>query len=274
MTHLARLQGAWDYVCSTFRIRRILLLILVALSVALGPFLFFLPYWLRLSLAYLYAGTISVSGFFMCRVFRNNLKSTIGSTFLGWHYKPREFTPEQYRAYGVAKILNDMGIKKKVTVYQTANPWIGGPFTNLLTKKVYVPVSWLKKFPAPQDMRAVLGHELAHVKTEGKLWRESSLGMGVVVGLSLFVGLFSIRLVTVTFELSLAFLVLTAISWRNERRADMEGATVTGPEGLISVFEQLAAESNRDDGSETHPPLRDRILRLSRLLDIGSGMNT
>jgi Zn-dependent protease with chaperone function len=273
MARLTRLRGAWDYVYGTFRIRRILLLVLVALSVALGPFLFFLPYGLRMGLIYVYAGTISITGFFMYGAFRNTLKSAIGSIFLGWRYKPREFTPEQYAAFGIAQILNDMGIRKKVTICQTANPWIEGPFTNALTNKVYIPVSWLKKFPAPQDMRGVLGHELGHVKTKGKFGRESLLGMGGVMGLSLLVGLFSIQLVTETFELALAFLVLTALSWRNERRADMEGARVTGPEGLISVFEQLAAESKRDDGSETHPPLRDRILRLSKLLDVGRGMN-
>lgn len=239
---------------------------------ALGPFLFFLPFPLRMSLAYVYAGTISITGFCMYGAFRNTPKSAIGSIFLGWRYKPREFTPEQCRAYGVIQILSDMGIKKKVKIFQTANPWIEGPFTNALTNKVYVPVSWLNKFPAPQDVRGV-GHELGHVKTKGKFEREILLGISGVVGLSFLVGLFSIQLVTETFELALAFLVLTAMSWRNERRADLEGARVTGPEGLISVFEQLAAESKRDDGSETHPPLRDRIQRLSKLLDAGRGIS-
>jgi hypothetical protein len=178
LTRLTRLRGAWDYVYGTFRIRRILLLVLVALSVALGPFLFFLPYGLRIGPIYVYAGTISITGFFMYGAFRNTLKSAIGSIFLGWRYKPQEFTPEQYAAFGVAQILNDMGIRKKVTICQTANPWIDGPFTNALTNKVYIPVSWLKKFPAPQDMRGVLGHELGHVKTKGRFGRESLLGKG------------------------------------------------------------------------------------------------
>ena len=92
------------------------------------------------------------------------------------------------------------------------------------------------------------------------------LAIGSVVGVTFLFGLYSITVVVEIFELALAFLVLTVISWNNERRADMEGAKVTGPEGLISVFEELAAEDGKDDGSETHPPLHDRIARLSLLL--------
>lgn len=86
------------------------------------------------------------------------------------------------------------------------------------------------------------------------------------------VGFFSLPIVTTTFELSITFLLLTVLSWRNERRADWEGALVTGPEGLISVFERLKAKRKRDENYETHPSLGDRIRRLTPLLDrVGTG---
>ena len=66
--------------------------------------------------------------------------------------------------------------------------------------------------------------------------------------------------------MGLLFLLIPMVSWRNEYRADFESAKALGPEGLISVFEQLEAESGSDEGSETHPPLRARINRLMKLL--------
>ena len=62
-------------------------------------------------------------------------------------------------------------------------------------------------------------------------------------------------------------LVITYLSRRNETRADLEGAIGAGPEGLISVFEQLKNEAKRDEGSETHPPPKDRIQKLTNFLE-------
>ena len=56
-------------------------------------------------------------------------------------------------------------------------------------------------------------------------------------------------------ELSMAFLLVSFVSWRNEYGSDLEGAKATGPEGLISVFELVRQKSGKDEGSETHPPL-------------------
>jgi Peptidase family M48 len=269
MTRLVMLEKAWEFIYGTFKIRRVSLMALAALSVILGPFLrvlFLLPQWALMDIIYIYAGTLSVTGFFIWGAFRNTVKSLIGSVFLSWKYKPREFTPEEYSYYGVTQILNEMGIKKRVRIFETNNPWIEGPFTNAFSNRIYIPAKWRAENPR-LDLRGVMGHELAHVKAKSKFAQEVALGIGGIVGLTFLVGWFSIPLVTETFELSISFLVLTALSWRNERRADWEGALVTGPEGLISVFERLAAKLKRDEGSETHPPLHDRISRLLPLLD-------
>lgn len=269
MSRFAMLERAWELIYGTFKIRRLFLIALAALSVALGPFLrilVLLPHNLVMDLIYAYGITISITGWLMYGAFKKPVKYLIGSIFLGWKYKPREFTPEEYAYYGVPQILNEMGIKKRVRIYVTTNPMIEGPFTNALNNKVYIPAKWRAENPR-LDLRGVIGHELGHVKTKWRFVQDVSLGMAVIVGLSLLVGMFSIPLVTETFELSITFLVLTAISWANERRADMRGALATGPEGLISVFERLRAEQKRDEGSETHPPLWDRIARLSPLLD-------
>jgi Zn-dependent protease with chaperone function len=65
--------------------------------------------------------------------------------------------------------------------------------------------------------------------------------------------------------------MLSFVLWRNEYRADLEGANATSPEALIAVFEGLQGNqrkaNKKDCGSETHPPLHSRIERLERLLD-------
>jgi len=60
--------------------------------------------------------------------------------------------------------------------------------------------------------------------------------------------------------------MITYVCWRNERRADLISARFLGPEGLISVLEYLQRKPVRDEGSESHPPLKDRIKRLKKLL--------
>lgn len=264
---LAPLGAAWNYVYGTFKIRRVLLLAVVLSSWLFTiPVLTMLPTWVRLDLIYCYVGLSYVTGFFMYGAFRHPMKTLLGSIFLGWRHKPREFTSEEYKSFGVEEIVNTMGIKKKVRVYVTPNPWIEGPYTNAGNNKVYIPLKWMNRFPR-LEIRGVLGHEIGHVKTKSAFIKDTAMGIAGIVGVSFLLGLRSVSLVTVIIsELALAFLVLTALSWRNERRADLEGAKVVGPEGLIAVFEQLKAEDRRDDGSETHPALSDRIARLYNLL--------
>lgn len=47
----------------------------------------------------------------------------------------------------------------------------------------------------------------------------------------------------------------------------MEGAKAVTPEALISVFESFKARFKKDEGSDTHPSLQERIDRLMPLLD-------
>lgn len=61
--------------------------------------------------------------------------------------------------------------------------------------------------------------------------------------------------------------LLTRVLRRNELRAGMEGAKAVTPEALISVFESFKARFKKDEGSDTHPSLQERIDRLMPLLD-------
>jgi Zn-dependent protease with chaperone function len=85
--------------------------------------------------------------------------------------------------------------------------------------------------------------------------------------LSLLMSLRTISIIVEVTEIAGFFLGVMYVCWHNERRADMISAKYLGPEGLISVLEQIQAKTKHDDGSETHPPLQDRIARLTRLLN-------
>jgi Zn-dependent protease with chaperone function len=91
--------------------------------------------------------------------------------------------------------------------------------------------------------------------------------MGLVMGFAFLLSLHSVPIIYEVAEIALALLMLSFISWRAERRADLEGARGAGPEGLISVLELLKSKTKRDEGSETHPPCADRIKKLMKMLD-------
>lgn len=82
-----------------------------------------------------------------------------------------------------------MGVKKRVRIFETNNPWIDGPFTNAFSNNIYIPVKWRAENPR-LDLRGVIGHELAHVKTKWKFAQDVALGIGGVVGLTSLVGWF------------------------------------------------------------------------------------
>ena len=265
MTRLAPLRQVAEYLYLTFPIRRLLLLTLVVLSIVPGVLIFALPIGIREAFAYIYVGVLSMSAFCMYGAYRGAVVMTVGSTIFGRKHVPQRFSPP-----GLAELIKKMGITKDVEVYSTSNPWVKGPFTNGFTSKIYIPRSWINRFPS-KEILATIAHELGHVKTGRRFGLEVLSVVVTVLFTTYALGFHTIALVAEVFELALALLLLTLVSWRNERRADLQGAAATGPEGLISVFEQLKAESKRDDGSETHPPLSDRIARLSKLLDQTAG---
>jgi hypothetical protein len=97
--------------------------------------------------------------------------------------------------------------------------------------------------------------------------------VGAILGtyvFTLFLGFVAILIVCEIAEFCCGMLAISYVSWRNERRADSGGAAAVGAAPLISVFEVLEEESKREksDGSSlTHPPLSDRIRRLTSILE-------
>ena len=247
----------------SFKTRRLILLALV-LSSIVGAAYWHMPsiarWWFTLGYVWLAALAImSQTGFFV-----QFARTAVGVVLFGGRHKPVPLSSPEIDA-----LARKMRVHGKARVYSTSNPWVGGPFTNALTSRVYIPLSWIESFPM-SEIIAVIGHEFGHIT------RRVRLGLELAIGI-VFAYAFGVMLLTVftvipllvyeVGEIAIALYVASFILWRSEYRADMEGAKATGPEGLISVFELVKKKFGKDDGSETHPPLSKRIRRLEPLLD-------
>lgn len=174
-------------------------------------------------------------------------------------------THEPYTPREVPEMTRRLGLMRAPKVLLVTNPRFAGPFTNALTCTVRLPKSWLAKFPH-SEILSTLGHEFGHIRARRRFWLEMIGAFGIVFVTAVPLAFLTVPLIAQIFEVAFLLLMITRVSWRNEYRADLKSAKALGPEGLISVLEQLESESGRDEGSETHPPIRERIERLSRLL--------
>lgn len=173
-------------------------------------------------------------------------------------YKAREYDTEEIQQ------LKDSMSLPKVQVFTTDNPWITGPFCNMLSNKVYLPELWTHPELEPE---ASVSHEFGHLKTRRISSLEYLLGAFITFSVTIFLRLNTIPIIAQVSGIALELLVFTHISRRNELRADKIGMFYGGPEGLISLFEKLKHEARHDDGSETHPSYNKRLEQLYKELD-------
>lgn len=260
MSRFSRLRELFDFF--SFKTRRLILLAL-ALSSVIGTLYWHMPAFARwwFLLSYIWLTTLAVesqSGFFV-----QFARTAFGAVLFGKRHKPVPLSSPEIDA-----LASKMGILGKVKVYSTTNPWIKGPFTNAITSRVYVPVKWIESFPK-SEIIAVVAHEFGHITRRVRFVLELTLAIFLAYSFALLLNLFTVILLIdfVVGEITLALLLASLSSWRNEYGADLEGAKATGPEGLISVFELIRKKMGKDEGSETHPPLSKRIRRLEALLD-------
>lgn len=250
----------------TFRVWRWTLVSIVFLSIVLGTrLLAFLPLAMRWTFALVYVLLVEIMAFSIVRLITGSAGQIIRSAFYNKKHKPeKRYFPE------VKQIATKMGMKYDKPIFITENPSINSPFTNLFTRNITFPASWIRKFPVVEN-DAIIGHELAHIKYTHKYIVESLFVTVVTYGFALLLAIiafWSLEMFVIA-ELAFMMLILSWILRRNELRADWEGPAckATSPEALISVFEYLKAECKRDDGSITHPSLQARIKRLMRLFN-------
>jgi Zn-dependent protease with chaperone function len=255
----------------TFRTKRFASIVLVILGI-FSAGIFFLPLTLRYVYLVVFTALTMFPVLSTVNMVTGSIITQMEVALYDRKHKPRvEIWPQ------IKKMTKRMGIKHSGEVFITSNPAIHNAFVNLYTKKITVSESWLKQFHRTETI-ATIGHELGHIKGQKRFVAEmlaimfGSLGFVFCFSLiALILGLPVIPIFLQITAFTLMFLLMSFVLWRNEYRADMEGARATSPEALIAVFEGLQGNqrkaNKRDYGSETHPPLRSRIERLKPLLD-------
>jgi len=253
----------------SFKTRRLVLLVLFGTSLVPGAFFWLMPATARSGFFFTYMDLILVGIATQTMFFMQTAESTIRTLLYGLSHKPVLFSNPE-----IDDLAGKMGLLGKVKVYKTTNPWFKGAYANPLTSQVNIQESWVTSYPK-SEIISVLSHEFAHLNSRRRFFSELVIAsvlpyassLALLTFTQVFLSTNLLLVVFYTFQLSLALLLLSFVSWRNEYRADIGGAKVTGPEGLISVFESELAKVGRDNGSETHPPLSKRIQHLRLLLD-------
>ena len=247
----------------TFKLWRTALIGVLLLSLILGTnLLSFIPSVIRLALLLVYLILTEIMALGIVRLMTDSAVHIISNVLYNRKRKPTRVYLQR-----VKQIAERMGLKYDKPILITENPSVKSPYTNIFTRNIIFPKSWIQRFHTTEN-DATIGHELAHIKHAPKFFAESLM-------VTLMTWIFAFLLAKITWNLTicifaeLAFMMLlfSYFLWRNELRADWESAKATSPEALISVFEYLKAECKRDEGSETHPPLQARINQLMRLLN-------
>jgi Zn-dependent protease with chaperone function len=179
-------------------------------------------------------------------------------------YKEKKYRKIEYKTAEIDNLKQRTGFQD-VKVYVTTNPAVKSAFTNLFTKCVYIPQHWLQKFPS-KEISSIVAHELGHLIEKRSSVLKLLLPISLVNSLGLFLYRFTLPLIASTTLTALSLILMSLVSRHNELRADSWSAKLCGPEGIISVLEQLKAEGKRNYGSETHPSLTKRIRRLMEFL--------
>jgi Zn-dependent protease with chaperone function len=255
----------------TFRTKRFASVTLVVLGI-LSAGIFFLPLTARFVYLGIFMVLTMVPVLSTVNMITGSIITQVQVALYNRKHQPRvEIWPQ------VKKMTKRMGIKHSGEVFVTSNPAVNNAFVNLYTKKITISESWLNQFHKTETL-ATIGHELGHIKGQKRFTFEMMAVMLGTLGfafcfsfITLILGLPVIPLFLQITTFTIMFLLLSFVLWRNEYRADMEGARATSPEALIAVFEGLQGNqrsaNKKDYGSETHPPLDLRIQRLKRLLD-------
>jgi len=253
------LRQTGEYLYFTFRIRKWLLRSLVIMAVVPGIFLFELPIEVRRVFAYVFVSLMAAGVYAVANVYAGSAAQTVAVGLLSKKYRNKE-----YSTPAIEQLKKRMSLDN-VKVLVTPNPVVKSAFTTPMRPRVYLPSAWLTEFPSGEIL-SIIGHELGHVETRRRFALEVAAAIAAVLAFSFLLAFRSIAIVVQVTEFAALVLALTYVSWRNERRADLVSARELGPEGLISVLQQLKTRVKRDEGSETHPPLSDRIRRLVKLL--------
>lgn len=249
----------------TFKLRMIVLLMVVLTSIVPGSFVTRAPLYVGYGFALIFMplGGASVV-FTMNYVSESIVKSVKIARYDREHKATKKYYPF------LDKTALKLGIPTGRPINVTDNPYVKGPFTNFFTNVITYPSSWINEFQY-SEIVGIAVHEQAHIKRKKQYVAELITGSFLALCYGIILSLFTIPAIAQVSEIALFFLLLTYISWRNEYEADRDAAIATGdPKCLVSVLEhlreKLVLKMKNDEGSETHPSMSSRIRRLDLIM--------
>lgn len=251
----------------SFRSKRKLTISVIVLAIIPSTLLFYVP----LEIRYVYAIALTVIAMVPINSTVQLITGSAIQLIMSARYN-RKHKPKEEHFPEVKSIAKKMGFNYDKPIYVTDNPHIKSAFVNLHSKKITVPESSFKECHR-SEILAIIGHELAHIKNNGKYMKEMLLAsfapVGLIFSLAFFTQFFGLAYIPVFIQIgsyALMMLIISYVLWRNEYRADEESAKTVGAAPLISVFELYQSQIKKDEGSDTHPPLHERIKRLESYL--------
>lgn len=133
----------------------------------------------------------------------------------------------------------------------------------LLTKQVIIGDLLLQRL-SDQELLALLGHELTHIKQNHMvrtvLWTMFVPAL-VVLPLCFTVAPSMVRELVYCAAFFITFLF---VSWHNEYSADAGAAAIAGPDATSYLLQHVVPKEHWRRESETHPSVVNRVLKLKR----------
>lgn len=245
----------------TFKLRSIVLLMVVLTSILPGSFVTRMPLYVGYGFALIFIPLACASIVFTM----NYVSESIVISVKKARYDKQHKATKKYYSY-LDKTALRLGIPTGRPINVTDNPNVKGPFTNFFTNAITYPSAWINEFQYSEILGSA-AHEQAHIKRKKQYVAELIIGSILSLCYAIILSLFTIPAIAQVSEIALFFLILTHVSWRNEYAADLDAAIAIGnPEWLVSVLDRMREEQvlkmKKDEGSETHPPMSSRIARL------------
>jgi len=132
------------------------------------------------------------------------------------------------------------------------------------TRQIVVGETLLKEL-SEDELSALLGHELSHIKqNHGPFLMIWAMYSAIVVAASLAT-LNAPNTVIYVVSGAAFFLVFSIVSRRFERAADAGAAAIVGSDAVIALLKHIVPQTRWKQESETHPSVIKRIRQLRKL---------
>lgn len=136
-------------------------------------------------------------------------------------------------------------------------------YANPLTGQIVIGDKFIQKYEGG-ILAALIGHEITHVK------RKHYIKMIILTLLIPTLFTLPLKIIGTTQTIyylafyAVYFITFLVLSWHNEYEADAGGAKIAGKDNMIELLESLVPENQWHYESETHPCIKNRILKLRK----------